>query len=132
MDALVDTLQKHILDIMRRSKHRFTATQRATTAIGRNAVDEDGRLKPTSTSTNVTTFSFWGDIKEYPAPTETLVAGKRHYIRTIKIHADSRSVANLNIDDTLTFDNNTDRWQVVDIYESDFTRTSEIIAKLNR
>lgn len=117
---------------MRRSKHRFTATQRSTTAIGRNAVDEDGRLKPTSVTENVTTFSFWGDITEMPGPSDALVGGKRHYVRMIKIVADSRSVANLRIDDTITYDNETDKWQVIDIYESTFTRTSEIMAKLNR
>lgn len=113
-------------------KYRFTATQRTATASGRNSVDADGRIKPTSDSANVTTFSFYGDIKERKGTGDYVQSGKRHFVRAIEITADSRSVARLNIDDTLTFDNNTDTWQVIDIFESVFTRKAQITAKLNR
>lgn len=117
---------------MRRSKYRFTATQRTAAASGRNSVDADGRIKPTSEAANVTTFQFWGDIKETPMPKDIVIGGKRHYVRTIMIEADSRSTSSLTIDDTLTFDGNTSKWQVIDVYESEFTRTNTIIAQLNR
>ena len=78
------------------------------------------------------TFSFWGrvtDMMDQQRDNLTYVGGQRLDARTVKIEADSRSVANVNIKDTLVLDNSTDVFEVMDKYDSEFRYTATIIAK---
>lgn len=107
---------------------RITVTQIAT---GRDAY-ENGRLR----TSGFTTISFWGDVEDMRDTEGDIQYAefKRLDSRVIKIMADSRSVSAVNVSDTLTLDNSTDVFEVIDIYDAKgaFKYTSEIIAKYKR
>lgn len=106
----------------------ITAT--GTVSSGASAYDEDGRLV-TSGAREV--ISFWGDIDDVKSNTidDPINPGRRN-TRRIKITVDSRDVANITTDFTLTYDGSTDVFSVVDIYDSDFRFTTMLIAEQTR
>ena len=110
-------------------KRDTRVTVRQQTDIGRAAY-ENGRLKTTGFST----FQFWGDVTDMMDNQGDIrfAEFKRLDSRVISISADSRSITNLTIGDTLTLDNSTDTFEVIDIYDSTFRYTSTIIAKYKR
>lgn len=96
---------------------------------GREAY-ENGRIK----TTGFTSFEFWGDVTDMKDEQRDIkyAEAKRLDSRVIMISADSRSVTNVNIADTLTLDNATDTFEVIDKYDSTFRYTSVIVAKYKR
>lgn len=110
---------------VRKRDTRITVRQAPT---GRDAY-ENGRSKSAST---FTTIEFWGDVtdmKDNRGDINYLSANKRLSSRIIKITADSRSVDTVNESDTLTLDNSTDVFEVIDKYDDTFRYSSVIIAK---
>lgn len=93
-------------------------------------------LKPTVTYnddgieviSNSSAQEFWGKVMEM-ADQGGVSAFKRLDSRTIKIEADSRSVAMVNILDTLTTDEGSNSYEVVDKYDAQWKFTAVIIAK---
>lgn len=75
-----------------------------------------------------TALSFWGKVTE-GQDEGGLSTYKRLDARTITIEADSRTVTSVNILDTLTTDQSTDVYEIVDKYESKWKFTSMIIAQ---
>ena len=110
-------------------KRDTRVTVRQQSDIGRAAY-ENGRLK----TTGFTTFQFWGDVTDIKDAERDIKYAdvKRLSSRVIHVDADSRSVANVNISDTLTLDNSTDTFEVIDKFDSTFRYTSTIIAKYKR
>ena len=93
---------------------------------GRDAY-ENGRIK----TSEFTEFSFFGDVKDMRS--ESKQGGSKILNeRMIMIMADSESVTDVNISDTLTLDTSADTFEVVDKYDVDFRFTSAIIAKYVR
>lgn len=92
-----------------------------------NFYDDDGKLIAATT----TDTEFWGDVEDLKDSGGDLAypAGKRLDARTIKIIADSRSVENVNILDTLVLDNSTDVFEVIDKHDSVFRFTTVLICK---
>lgn len=73
------------------------------------------------------TITFWGHITDNKS--NLRVDGKRRDTREIKIMCDSRDVSNITIDHTLTIAGRNEVYQVVDVYDSTFRFTSEVIAQ---
>lgn len=105
----------------------ITATFTRNYTSSRDAYDDDGKLKAV-TQTETTTITFFGKITDMKSPLSE-GGGKRRRIRELKIECDSRDVANLTNDYTLTYDGSTDIFQVVDVYDSEFRFTAEVIAQ---
>ena len=95
-----------------------------TATLPTQSYDEDGRL----VTSGSTTIEFWGNIDDVKSDL-TVGGGKRRDARMIKIEVDSRDVEDLTIDYTLTYGGSSDRFQVVDIFDSDFRFTSMVIAQ---
>lgn len=116
------------MNIGRRDNY-ITATAR--TATGGDAYEQDptsdnfGRLVSGGA---VTTIQFWGDITDVRSNPD-VGGGKRRDVRQIRIKCDSRDVADLTIDFTLTYDGSTDSFQVIDKFDSEFRFTTMVIAE---
>lgn len=109
---------------------RFTAVGRTNNNV--DAYDDDGKLIRTDVAGETTQFQFWGSVMDMKsAPVE--IGGKRHNIRTIEIGCDQRSIANLTIDHYLLRDSETERYQIMDIFDfnSDINFSATIIAQNN-
>ena len=65
-------------------------------------------------------------------PQENPLDPGRRDTRRIKITADSRDVADITTDFTLTYGGSTDVFSVMDRYDSDFRFTTELIAEQTR
>ena len=104
-------------------------TVRKPASTGRDAY-ENGRIR----TTGFTTIEFFGKV------TDMMDAGgdvryaeyKRLDARSIVIEADSESVRDVNISDTLTLDTSNDTFEVMDKWESSFRYTAKIIGKYKR
>lgn len=108
---------------------RVTVSQQSATNMGRDAY-ENGKIK----TTGFTTFKFWGDVTDMKDKQGDIKYAeyKRLQSRVISIMADSRTVARIQMQDTLTLDNSTDVFEVMDVFDTNFKFTSEIIAKYKR
>lgn len=105
-------------------------TATGTVSNGAMAYDSDGKLVTTGARE---THSFWADIKDMKAnPHEDAFDPGRRDTRRIKITADSRDVADITTDFTLTYGGSTDIFSVMDKYDSDFRFTTELIAEQTR
>lgn len=113
---------------VRKRDTRITVSQIST---GRNAY-ENGRVK--TGASEFTTLSFWGDVTDMKDGQGDIreEGGKRLDSRVVKIEADSRSTSSVNIADTLTLDNSTDIFEIIDKYDSTFRYSSVIIAKYKK
>lgn len=105
----------------------ITATFTRNYASSNDAYDDDGKLKAV-TQTETTTITFFGKITDMKSDTN-VGGGKRRNRRKLMIECDSRDVANLTVDYTLTYDGSSDVFQVSDIYDSEFRFTTEVIAE---
>lgn len=103
----------------------ITAT--STRSSGAMAYDDDGRLVTSGTATEIT---FFGDITETKSnPVSNPLNPGRRDTRRIQIEADRKSVESITTDFTLTYDNNTDVFQVIDKYDDVHYFTAMIIAE---
>ena len=97
---------------------------------GASAYNDDGFLiAPTEATT--TTIEVWGNVEELESRFE-VIGNKRHRIRVLKIEVDAIDVENVSIQDTLQVVGETDTYAIVDLYESEFRFTTEIIAEYTR
>ena len=105
-------------------------TATGTVSNGTMAYDDDGKLVTTGARE---TYSFWADIEDMKSrPQENPLDPGRRDTRRIKITADSRDVADITTDFTLTYGGSTDVFSVMDRYDSDFRFTTELIAEQTR
>lgn len=105
----------------------ITATFNRNYTSASDAYDDDGRLR-TVTQTETTTINFYGKVYDIRSDVD-LGGGKRRDTKMKRIECDSRDVADLTVDFTLTIDGQNETFQVVDIYDKEFRFTSEIIAR---
>lgn len=105
---------------MKRNK-RFTATK----TIVSSTPNADGFFDEAVTAES---FQFWGSIKDLRA--DYRVANSKIYEEKLfAIEVDTRSVRELDFNYTLSYDNNTDAFRIVDTFESKFDRMTTIIAQ---
>ena len=99
--------------------------------VTRPSVTEDGYGDLTLTSQE-DIASFWGSVQELKPKDSDLTFdnGRTRFTRTVKIHADERDSANVDIDDHLTIDSSEYTWEVTNIFESDWKWSRTIIAQI--
>ena len=99
--------------------------------VTRPTVTEDGYGDLTLTS-NEAIASFWGGVQELKPKDSDLTFdnGRTRFTRTIKITADERDTANVDIDDHLSIGSSEYTWEVTNIFESDWKYSRTIIAQI--
>ncbi len=96
-----------------------------TASIPTETYNEDGDLVVTGS----TQINFWGKVMDNKDDKNDFdpLGGRRRNKVSILIEADSRDIADLTIDHYITYDNSTNRYQVVDIYDPSGRRFAKMI-----